>query len=316
MGGEPLLEFELLKEIYTYVEEKRNDIKVTYFASTNGTVLTDEMKIWFTEHRKNFVLGLSLDGKRETHNYNRSNSFDDIDISFFLENWPEQGVKMTLSEFSLKHLAENIIFLHELGFKRIDGVNLFEGTFDWGKEKYIKLLVPQLKQLVDYYVQNSDLVLNQMFARRLELCTFEILERKKSCGIGQNTIFFDTDGKRYPCSFMTPMTFGNEDLQNIKNMDFNNVESFIDNECFETCYLYPICPNCSAANYLKTKCFNKRDRNKCRINKLIALFMADLHSKRILKNPELYNDKPELYYLIESIKKIRELYLDEFVDVL
>lgn len=316
IGGEPLLEYELLKQIYSYVEKKRGNVKVVYFATTNGTVLTTEMKRWFVEHKDRFVLGLSLDGRPETHNYNRSNSFKDIDVQFFLENWPEQGVKMTLSEFSLNNLAENIIFLHELGFKHIDGVNLYEGDFDWGKEEYIKILVPQLKKLVDYYVNNPILTLNQMFSKKLELCTFEMHEKKKSCGIGQKTIFFDTDGKKYPCSFLTPMTFGEEELESAKNIDYEEVDNFIDKDCIDTCYLYPVCPNCSAANYLKTKTFNTRDKNKCKINKLIALFIADLHSKRILKSPELYEHRKETYYLIEAIKNIKNLYLDEFKEYL
>lgn len=40
------------------------------------------MKEWFREHKDTFVLGLSLDGLPETHNHNRSNSYDKIDIDF------------------------------------------------------------------------------------------------------------------------------------------------------------------------------------------------------------------------------------------
>jgi len=64
------------------------------------------MKNWFTANNDLFVLGLSLDGTRNTHNHNRSNSFDDIDIDFFLKTYPNQGVKMTLSEYSLPQLTE------------------------------------------------------------------------------------------------------------------------------------------------------------------------------------------------------------------
>ena len=45
---------------------------------------------------------------------------------------------------------------------------------------------------------------------------------------------------------------------------------------------------------------------------LITLFIADLHSKRILRYPELYPDETRLYHLIEAIQNVRNLYLEEF----
>ena len=102
-----------------------------------------------------------------------------IDFDFFLKNWPEQGVKMTLSEYSLPRLAENIKFVHGLGFKHINGVNLAEGSFDWSKEEYIKVLIPQLQELVGFYVENETLTLNQMLDRKLYICESTKRERKK-----------------------------------------------------------------------------------------------------------------------------------------
>ena len=121
MGGEPLLEFDLLRQIYDYVHECYPDIKKMLFATTNGTLLNDKMKEWFHEHRKSFYLGLSIDGTAEVHNHNRSGSFDQIDMDFFVENWPEQGVKMTISEYSVSRLAESIRFIHSLGFQKVKG---------------------------------------------------------------------------------------------------------------------------------------------------------------------------------------------------
>ena len=108
MGGEPLLEFGLLKQVYEYAMETYPEVKKVFFATTNGTLLTEEMKEWFRVHRHNFVLGLSLDGTAEVHNNNRSGCFEKIDIEFFVTNWPEQGVKMTLSEYSIPRLAESV----------------------------------------------------------------------------------------------------------------------------------------------------------------------------------------------------------------
>jgi radical SAM protein with 4Fe4S-binding SPASM domain len=310
IGGEPLLEFELMKNVFEYTHRKNIKNKYIFFASTNGTLLTDEMKQWFKIRKSCFHLGLSLDGTKETHNHNRSNSFDMIDISFFKNTWPDQPVKMTLSEYSLLNLAANIKFIHSLGFQ-ISGSNLSEGDFDWSKEKYIEILVPQLKELVSFYVENDTLPLSQIFDRNLDLCEAKNKVPKKWCGIGNSTNFFDIDGKMYPCSFITPMTFPKHMIDVIDNTDFTLDSNFVDEDCFKNCYVFPICNNCVASNYMVTNSFKKRDKRKCKLQKLIILFSADLYAKRIQKNPNCL-DGAKLYYTIEAIKKIKDMYLDEF----
>jgi len=315
IGGEPLLEYHLIKKIVSYVESKNLNIPYIFYADTNGTLLTTEMKKWFLDKINIFKLGLSLDGKKETHDINRSNSFDSIDIEFFLQNYPEQGVKMTLFEYSLHNLAENVIYIHSLGFNEIDGVNLAEGTFDWNKDEYISLLIPQLKILVDYYVDHDELKPCRLLEKEIDICESQIKESNKWCGVGVSTHFFDIDGKRYPCSFITPMTFNKKDLDFIAETDFTKEDNFIDDECFNNCYIYPICPTCAGANYKINKSFKLRNKGKCRIQKLIALFIADLQGKKIVKSGGLINSKKDdtkLYYTIEAIKKIKSLYLEEF----
>lgn len=311
IGGEPLLEFELIKKVYEYSHTKYPNVEQLFYATTNGTVLTHDMKMWLSEHRDSFVLGLSLDGTRDCHNINRSNSFDKIDTEFFLRNWPFQGVKMTLSEYSLPHLAENIKFIYSLGFKSVRGVNLAEGDFDWDDDKYIKMLIPQLSELVDFYLEHDELSPDQMFDKRLEYCEAKERQKKKWCGIGTGCPFFDVDGKKYPCPFITPMTFSQEELSVILSTDFEQDELFVDDDCFNNCYLYPICPTCSGANYMKNKTFKRRDKSRCAIQKLIALFVADLQAKKIVNNPQTYDEKT-VYHRIEAIKKIRAYYLADF----
>jgi sulfatase maturation enzyme AslB (radical SAM superfamily) len=311
IGGEPLLEFDVMKNIFEYTLSKDINYNYIFFASTNGTVLTNEMKNWFSFNKDRFCLGLSLDGRKDTHDYNRSNSFDDIDIGFFINNWPDQAVKMTLSEYSLPNLAKDIKYMHSLGFKDIGGVNLFEGAFDWTDEKYIRILATQLRELVDFYVDNSSLHVNQMLNISLDICEEQPKQSHKWCGIGERTIFFDIDGKKYPCNFLTPMTFSKKELDDVIKIDFANKCNFTDEECYSNCYIHPICPTCSGANYLVNRTFKIRNKSKCKIQKLIVLFAADLQTKRILNDNTIIQDKNILYYTIEAIKKIRGLYLDE-----
>jgi sulfatase maturation enzyme AslB (radical SAM superfamily) len=315
IGGEPLLEFDLIKKVVQYTCSKERAEKYIFYATTNGTLLTEEIKSWFSARKDCFVLGLSIDGTRETHNHNRSNSFDDIDIGFFVDTWPNQGVKMTLSEFSLHSFAKDIKYLHSIGFKEIGGVNLFEGSTDWSQNKYIEVLIPQLSELVEFYVDNDTLPLNQMFNKHLDFCEASVRSRRKWCGVGNGTNFFDVDGEMYPCPLVTKMTFSEEALNNIMAIDFTDDDQFVDEYCYDKCYLYPVCPTCYGANYLNCNAINKRDKRRCRIQKLISLFVADLQAKRIKKNPDSF-DKNKLFHTIEAIKKIRSLYLSEFLEIL
>ena len=311
IGGEPLIEFELIRKVYEYTRQKYSDESFIFYATTNGVLLNDEMKSWFRAHKDTFVLGLSLDGTPDTHNHNRSGSYEKIDINFFKDTWPKQGVKMTISEYSIKNLADNVIHIHNLGFKEIDGVNLFEGQFDWSDERYIKEIIPQLKKLVDFYVENDSLVLDQMLGRRIDMCEESNRPKRKWCGIGTGTIFFDTDGTRRPCPYVTPMTFNNNELSDIMKTDFEDHAAFVDEECFNNCYIYPVCPMCPGANYLVEKSFSKRDKTKCRMQKLITIYVAELLARRLLKKPSSIPEE-RVYNTIEAIRKIKEMFLPEF----
>ena len=111
MGGEPLVQFELLREIAEWIWSHDWPKPYILSTSTNGTLFTAESKAWFRRHAERFQVGLSLDGTPTMHRTNRGCSFQDIDLDFFLSNWPEQKVKMTVSCETLPSLAEGIIYL-------------------------------------------------------------------------------------------------------------------------------------------------------------------------------------------------------------
>lgn len=312
IGGEPLLEMKLLKDVYEYTMHQYPDERLTFFATTNGTVLSEEDKVWFRNHKEHFVLGLSLDGTPQTHNVNRSNSFDKIDIPFFVNTWPNQGVKMTISKNTINNLANDIIFIHEQGFLSINGVNFAEGDFDWGNDEELKVFSQQLRKLLDYYTENFDLSLDQMFGKHIEFCASKNSKRDKTCGIGTRTIFYDVDGTKYPCSFVTPLTFSETELAEIRKVDFSQSDNFIDEDCLKNCYIFPVCGSCSGSNYLVNHSFKQRIRTRCKFNKLLCLYIAELHTRLILNHRELYKDQNQLYFLIESIKNIKVHYFDEF----
>ena len=307
-GGEPLLRFELIKAVYDYTIDKHRSDNYRFFASTNGTVITEEMKEWFHNHKDRFILGLSLDGGRESQNANRSHSFDLIDFDFFHSNWPKQNVKMTISEKSIHRYAEDVKFIHSLGFG-INGADLCVGTFNWSSDEYIKVLAPQLHNLIAYYLDHPDHY-NALFQRDLASCAAKKV-RKKNCGCGDRVHYFDSDGIHYPCTFITPMTFSKTEIQEIKKTDFCNIDNFVDEDCFDSCYIYQICRTCHAEDYLATKSFKHYDKSKCRMRIMEAIVLAEYNARLIQKNPCVYDDA-KLYYTIEAIKKIKNLYYKDY----
>ena len=316
IGGEPLIEFGLIRRIVEYFSEKKKDYKQKFIfsATTNGALLTDKMKKWFASNTDKIILCLSLDGAKETHDYNRSNSFDLIDFDFFLTNYPDQGVKMTLSEYSLPRLYENIMFIHSLGFKRINGVNLYEGDFDFSDEKYLRILVPQFQKLVDFYSkEENNGLFNQLFDKRLELTQSQLRRNRKNCGMGGSGVrFYDVDGKSYPCVMCTPMTLTDDQLNNLQALDMTDDQLFVDSKCNQSCLIYPICSNCSGSNYKIRGNLATRDYSKCMIKKLEALFCAELMARKILRNRDVCENDTVLYHTIKAIKEIKRLYYPIF----
>lgn len=65
-GGEPLLNFEVLKRCVEYIETSYPDWNILYNLTTNGSLMNDEVRKFFVQH--DFVVNVSFDGPREEHN--------------------------------------------------------------------------------------------------------------------------------------------------------------------------------------------------------------------------------------------------------
>ncbi len=68
-GGEPLLQFELLKELVEYAEKQLFGRPLTFHLTSNGFLLTDTVVDFLVEHDVSLLV--SLDGPQETHDKNR-----------------------------------------------------------------------------------------------------------------------------------------------------------------------------------------------------------------------------------------------------
>lgn len=79
-GGEPLLNFKLIRDIVNYCEEIFQSKRVIYYITTNGSLLNDEIINFLAKNK--FNLSISLDGPPEIQNMHRrflSNGGDTFD---------------------------------------------------------------------------------------------------------------------------------------------------------------------------------------------------------------------------------------------
>ncbi len=199
MGGEPLLEFPLVKECAEWLwSTPITDKQIMLFAPTNGTLLTDDMKGWFVKNKDRIHLGLSFDGDMAMQNANRSSSFQNVDLDFFVKTWPNQSVKMTISPETISNMAEGVKYLHRKGFKYISA-DLAMGKFiGWTKEK-LGIYQTELKKLVEFYLTNPQLTPFSMLRVDINAIIHTNTVSHKTCSCGEDMVCVDWTGKTYAC---------------------------------------------------------------------------------------------------------------------
>ncbi len=250
MGGEPLLQFPLIREVSEWLWVKPLDKHLmVLFAPTNGTLLTDEMKKWFYENRQRFNLGLSFDGDIDMQNVNRSGSFKDVDLDFFSSTWPEQSVKMTVSPATVSMLFKGVNFLHGKGFKYISADLAMGDNIEWTKNDLITFK-SELKKLSDLYISNSELIPFSMLRLDVTRLSDGHAKALKTCSCGEDMVCIDWNGKSYACHLFSPIALPMEKAAASNILyDFSNHNQFISQEC-RSCALCEICNRCSGMNYI------------------------------------------------------------------
>ena len=272
-GGEPLLEFDLIRRICEYTWERTFKHRYFFFATTNGTLLNDEMKAWFTKYSDRIMLGLSFDGSPEVHNHNRSNSYDKIDIRFFQRLWPNQPIKMTISDYTVPRLSKSIKHIHQLGFRVLAN---FAFGINW-ENTDLDVLDDELTSLIDYYVENPNIEVCSLLNQKFENIDSNF---HRWCGAGINMKVYDVSGQPYPCHFFQEFAIGDRKSYAAKGIDFSDDRLFVDQKC-SGCKLLPLCPTCYGFNYATTGSVSERDEGMCLLTKHCILAASMLLYKKL-----------------------------------
>jgi len=94
-GGEPLLNFKLVKRCVEYIKKEYSNYKILYTITTNASLMNKEKADFLMQH--NFGIAVSLDGPEEEHDRNRvyvngMGTFKDImkKVSYVMEKGYEK----------------------------------------------------------------------------------------------------------------------------------------------------------------------------------------------------------------------------------
>ena len=299
MGAESLTAFSTLKAIVEWVESQQWKRRYRFNATTNGTLLTADIKAWLKQHKKWVTLALSYDGVPESQDKNRSGSSKQIDLDFFLESWPQQELQMTINEYSVSKMADGVISLLERGF--LVNANVAYEENEWSDESVQEYAI-QLNLLLNYYLTHPS-------ASRINQFTLPLIEyadnldnpkqQTRQCGAGDGFSVYDVDGSEYPCHIISPLVLTKAQLAD-SSSKITDTTCFADERCVGCPYVTD-CPTCMGCNLKYRGSVARRDLTHCKMTMLEVMATIKLQTMLLLNKKELSPDDAKM---VDAINKL------------
>jgi len=160
LGGEPFLEFELLKELILYANSKAAlyDKRVSYKVATNAILLNEEKIEFLKVH--DVELHISINGWKELHNKTRDKSYDTLVPKIQLLH--ELGYRkekiiilMVLFPNTINTLKENIESIQQLWMSKIFLEMYIGNKYIWDIKNY-RELENNLKEVYDLSIKERN----------------------------------------------------------------------------------------------------------------------------------------------------------------
>jgi uncharacterized protein len=204
IGGEPFMEIELIDQITDYIIAKQKDhaygSNFIINFTTNGTLFSEpKVKEYLTKDVCKKSVGLSLDGCKEIHDFNRCDSFDSImeNFQWWRRVYPWGRTKSTLNHESLPYIYESLRFMiDDLGLTDIFMNTVFEDVWQPGDAE---LYYEQLIKVADFLIDNRRYERYYISLFDEFLIGDGILGPQGWCGCGNSMLAIDYQGLLYPC---------------------------------------------------------------------------------------------------------------------
>lgn len=317
-GGEPLVAFPEIKEIYTYICDKflaLGLIQPQFGMVTNGLLLNDEIISFLNESK--ISVTMSVDGDQKIHDLvrlkiNETSAF--LDIKEKMRQYKDRVrfplfYEMTLNRehvlaYEPGKMKEWLTAIKELGFTGgIIGIVEFsrDSLLDF-REEDIPILKKMYQEYVKFYF--DELLDENSNFYNLDICKMILFILKKdlkfySCNVGIGQLTLGTNGSFYPCPKFATIDFK---LGSVEEGDFHQEEiaKVIESDKRENCQ------NCWMRYMCKSYCFSLKYRN---IDKRKVIPIRCIHLENMMENVIInVVEAKEKGQLVSLVKKVQQIY--------
>lgn len=214
-GGEPLANFDVLKHIVTYTNEKKGSKNVVFSMVSNLSLLNDEMLDFLIEH--NVSISTSLDGPQSVHDGNRkysngSGTYETVKekIRFIQNKQYSVGAIQTTTRQALSHAKEIVdeyvsqnqtnVFIRPL--TRLGTAARVWDQIGYTAEEFLEFYEEALRYLIKLNIDGANICENHatIFLKKILTGTaVNYMELRSPCGasVGQMAYFYD--GNVFTC---------------------------------------------------------------------------------------------------------------------
>jgi len=202
-GGEPLVEFGLLKEIVEGTARRHGD-RIHFRMSTNGTLLDDEKLAFLRDHEVHFVLSLDGDEKQnDTHRrfVGGRGSYRAIErhIPAVLEANPYTLAVSVVSPETAGHIGRGVKDLFSKGFRYV--LQTLDYPAGWN-DRHLRILRSEYLELADFYeasLRSGKKVYYSPFDERIKTWAQKPYGKGDLCDLANSQIAIAPSGTIYPC---------------------------------------------------------------------------------------------------------------------
>lgn len=326
IGGEPLLELELIDKIVDYFRLTAYKKKSKWFGrfrisiQSNGILVgTEEFQKFLRKNNNLVSVGITIDGTKEKHDMQRvfpngegSHSIVEKNYKMFLQRGLTSDTKVTFGHEDLKYLKESIIFLWNMGIKNVPANIVHEDVWKEGDDIIYE---EQLTALADYIIDNNlwKEYNTSLFFDQLGFKAGEDAMMRASCGTG-SMYCVDANGDIYNCVRFMDYSLNGKPSKKIGDI-YNGVNEdrkrplktlypqYISEQKCIDCRVNMNCPYCSGNNY------DSSDTNSMFYRVVSA---CEMHKARVRANnyfwARLYNE-----YSISRVAKYKNEYFMYFI---
>ena len=203
-GGEPLLNFDLIRLTTKYAKQKFNEKNVTFIAITNGALLDDSVVDFFEEN--DIVLIISFDGEKEIQNGHRKRKGDGGDTyDTVLGNILQ--IKNNHGEYYKRNVKFNAVSFYDEDREKLD--DFFQKVLQKGTHA-VNVIFPDVRG-IDYIYDRSAFPRDggkKDHQKEHEKVLTAYKYKNENCSIwygsgncipGIQKLFVSVDGNFYPC---------------------------------------------------------------------------------------------------------------------